>query len=370
VKSNRFLFYLSLLFFLIFHICPADAQEVPFSSDRWDIAGEDYQITDYKGQETLVLKGGIAYLKDVDFLNGTIEFDIAIPEERGFMGAVWRLQDRKNYEEFYLRPHQSGNPDANQYTPVFHGLASWQLYHGEGYGQPVSYSFDEWMHVKIVINGQAGEVYINNMEEPVVTIHDMKRDLRSGRIGIEAGNFAPGRFANFKYTLGDSPELKSRIKPPVDPVYGTVLNWEVSNPFPLDLVKDKRVIETRFVNDKQWTEIESENTGITNLARLFDLSKGNTVMVRLLIDSNEDQMKGFQLGYSDIAQVYINNLILYTGENTYQSRDYRYLGTIGYFDVVYLPLQRGINELIITVTENFGGWGIMGKFTDTNGIAY
>ena len=33
--------------------------------------------------------------------------------------AIWRVQDAKNYEEFYLRPHQSGNPDA---TPVHPGL--------------------------------------------------------------------------------------------------------------------------------------------------------------------------------------------------------------------------------------------------------
>jgi hypothetical protein len=244
------------------------------------------------------------------------------------------------------------------------------LYHGEGYGQPVNYVFDEWMHVKIVIDGQAGEVYIMDMEEPAVTIHAMKRDLQRGRIGIEAGNFAPGRFANFKYSLEENPGLKSRIKQPEDPVYGTVLNWEVSSPFPFELIKDKQVIENRFVNEQTWTQIDTENTGIANLARLHDLSGGNTVMVRLLIDSNEDQIKGFQLGYSDIAQVYVNNLILYGGQNVYQSRDYRYLGTMGFFDKVYLPLQKGINELIITVTENFGGWGIMGKFQDTNGIAY
>lgn len=368
MKSIRF-FIFSII--QIMCITSISAQEIiPFSSDQWDIEAEEYELTEFNGNEALLLKGGVAFLRETDFLNGIIEFDIAIPPQRGFMGAVWRLQDRQNYEEFYIRPHQSGNPDANQYTPVFNGLASWQLYYGDGYGQPVDYIFNEWMHVKIVISGQSGEVYIMNMEEPALVIYDMKRNLQSGKIGVEAGNFAPGRFANFRYTQVDRPELKGPIRTPEDPVYGTVLSWEVSNPFPYEKVKDKLIIENNFISGLQWTLLKSENTGITNLARLSDLSNGNTVLVRLMINADQDQMKRFQIGFSDIAQVYVNNLILYTGQNIYQSRDYRFLGTMGYYDEVYLPLQKGINQLIISVTENFGGWGIMGKFINTDGIAY
>ena len=43
------------------------------------------------------------------------------------------------------------------------------------------------------------------------------------------------------------------------------------------------------------------------------------------------------------------------------SRDYRFLGTIGYFDAVYLQLKKGRNDLWIAVSENFGGWGIKAK---------
>lgn len=368
MKSIRF-FIVSILQIFCSHFTSAQ-ERIPFSSDQWNIEAEEYELTEFKGKETLILKGGIAFLNDLDFLNGIIEFDMAVPNERGFMGAVWRLQDRRNYEEFYVRPHQSGNPDANQYTPVFNGLASWQLYYGEGYGQPVNYLFDEWMHIKIIISGQSGEVYIMDMENPALVIYDMKRDLQRGKIGIEAGNFAPGRFADFQFTQIDSPVLKSRIIMPGDPVYGTVLSWEISNPFPEDQIRGKTIIEDGFIRGLNWTQLESENTGIANLARLSDLTQGNTVLVRLMINAEEDLMKGFQIGYSDIAQVYVNNLILYTGQNIYQSRDYRFLGTIGYFDEVYLPLQRGINELIIAVTENFGGWGVMGKFRNTDRIAY
>jgi len=62
--------------------------------------------------------------------------------------------------------------------------------------------------------------------------------------------------------------------------------------------------------------------------------------------------------------VYLNGTLIYSGENMYQSRDYRYLGTIGLFDNIVLPLQPGDNELWFAVTESFGGWGIKARIND------
>ncbi|MBL7960292.1 hypothetical protein JNL27_08630, partial [bacterium] len=142
------------------------AQVIPFDSPRWNIKAKESKIVDYLGQKALYLNGGGAIIKDAGFTNGTIEFDIAVTGERGFMGAVWRLVDSANYENFYIRPHQSGNPDANQYTPVFNNIAAWQLYYGEAYSTPVKYVNNEWMHIKIAVSGKYAEVYIQDMEKP------------------------------------------------------------------------------------------------------------------------------------------------------------------------------------------------------------
>ena len=45
-----------------------------------------------------------------------------------------------------------------------------------------------------------------------------------------------------------------------------------------------------------------------------------------------------ELGYSDRAIVYLNGERLYRGNATYRSRDYRFLGSIGLWDTIYLPL--------------------------------
>ena len=110
------------------------SQTIPFDSNRWEIIAKEGKVIDYLGRKSLVLQSGYAIVKDSQFTDGVIEFDIALTGELGFMGAIWRVQDAGNFEEFYLRPHHSGNPDANQYQPVFNGLAAWQLYYGEGYG--------------------------------------------------------------------------------------------------------------------------------------------------------------------------------------------------------------------------------------------
>ena len=97
------------------------SRPVPFDSGRWRWSAAESRMEDYLGRKSLYLRKGIATVADARFVNGWIEFDMAFTGERGFMGAIWRVQDTKDYEEFYLRPHQSGNPDATQYTPVFHG---------------------------------------------------------------------------------------------------------------------------------------------------------------------------------------------------------------------------------------------------------
>jgi hypothetical protein len=94
----------------------------------------------------------------------------------------------------------------------------------------------------------------------------------------------------------------------------------------------------------------------------------NTVVARLLVASSTRQLKGLSFGYSDSVTVYVNGVPLYSGTNRYESRDYRYLGTIGLFDRVFLPLKEGENEILFSVSEAFGGWGVLARFDDLKGI--
>src|SRR5690242_10659140 len=75
-------------------------------------------------------------LVEVELLDGPVQVDIALTGERSFPGVGFRTRGT-NYESFFVRPHQTGNPDSVQYTPVFNGVSGWQLYHGSGHWNEV-----------------------------------------------------------------------------------------------------------------------------------------------------------------------------------------------------------------------------------------
>ncbi len=202
---------------------------MPFDSARWEIQAKESKVIDYLGRKSLYLQSGFAVLKDSQFTDGVIEFDIAVSEERGFMGTFWRMQDSENYEEFYIRPHQSGQPDANQYEPVFNGNAAWQLYYGEGYGAAVKYDFNQWIHIKVMVSGKNAEVFIKDMETPVLFVNELKREIKPGKVGLYVGNFAPAHYSNFSFTAMNNPPMKGKAKATEAAPAGTVMSWMVSS---------------------------------------------------------------------------------------------------------------------------------------------
>jgi hypothetical protein len=345
------------------------SQTVPFDSALWEIEAKESRLIEYLGRQSLYLKGGLATVKASHLTDGVIEFDIAFTNERGFMGAVWRMQNPENYEEFYVRPHQSGNPDANQYQPVFNGVAAWQLYYGEAYSAPVKYDFNQWVHIKIVVSGKYAEVYIKDMERPALFVNELKHEIKAGRVGLSVGNFAAAYFSNFSFTAMDKPPLKGKGKAPESAPAGSVLSWMVSSTFEGKSL-EKRYQLTRAEKEKlSWRKLDGESTGIVNLARLQGVTGDkNTVFARVTIWSESDQVKKLRLGFSDEVKVYFNDRLIYGGSDVYQSRDYRFLGTVGFYDELYLPLKKGENELWMAVTENFGGWGLKAMLEDMEGI--
>ena len=145
----------------------AQTVKVPASLDKWEVIGQAPVVETYQGRECLLIRQGGILLKDAELLDGIIEADISFTQQRGFPGFAFRYKDTNNFENFYIRPHQSGNPDATQYTPIFNGSAGWQLYHGEGYSKAFAYKFNEWHHVKIDLHGLQADIYIDDMAKPL-----------------------------------------------------------------------------------------------------------------------------------------------------------------------------------------------------------
>ena len=345
------------------------SQTIPFNSDRWELTG-DAKVEDYLGRKSISLGGGgsSAVVKDSEFTDGIIEYDVAFSQERAFMGALWRWQDSGNYEEFYMRAHQSGNPDANQYTPVYNALPAWQLYYGERFSTPILYDFDEWTHVKIVVSGKYADIYIKDMDNPALTV-DLLREVKTGRVGLWAMR-GPAHFTDFSFTPMSNPTIKGTPTEPEDAPAGTVMSWSVSDAFDGTSLDGKFTLAEGDKQNLTWTTLACERTGLANLAKVQGLGEGkNTVYARVTVTSDREQMKMLRFGFSDRVKVYFNDQLVFGGSDVFNSRDYRFLGTIGFHDGLCLPLRQGENEIWMAVSEAFGGWGVQAKFDDMEGIA-
>jgi hypothetical protein len=356
---------------------------VPFSDKRWKIEPAGQMVEYYKGYECLYLKDGRATLPDVHFLNGIIEFDICLTEQVSFSGFFFRQINPGNYEWFYFRAQQSGKPDAYQYTPVFNGDPAWQLYHDQfdgvndgyihwkpqgllnGYNGAIEYPYERWAHVKVLVKNDKAELYFDN--KLVGVIHKLLQEQKAGAIGVSS-SLAAMRFANFSYTSTDDVVIKDEQIIPPNIQANSIMQWTVSNPFKEDVLKDKNMLDASFINKHSWKKLAIENGGFANLARLYPVSDSNTVFAKVTVVSDKDQIRKLEIGYSDRVKVFCNGQAIYSGNNSFRTRDYRYLGTIGYFDAIYLPLKKGENTILLAVSETFGGWGIMGKWENMEGI--
>ncbi len=361
-----------LSFIFLTSVSAAMTQDYPFNSAHWEMENEGHIegfIKQFEGRTSLYLFRSNAFLKDIEFFTGEIQFDVFVTESRGFPGVLFRVIDSQNYEEYYIRPHQSGNPDANQYTPVFNGRGAWQLYYGEEFSKPATYKFNQWNTVKLIIAETDAEVYINDMEKPLYYIPELKYGKQRGAVGLRNSGPSGFHFSNFNVTEIPNPHVKSRITHKDEFEPGIVNNWSISSPFQEALLKDIFMLPSTLKSDLKWKSIGIENRGYANLNRLNGIvNSKNTVFAKIIIDSDQEQIKKLSYGFSDRVKIYLNDQILTGGQDGYASRDYRFLGTVGFFDDVYLNLKKGRNELWMAISEDFGGWGVMAKFDDLSGI--
>ena len=325
---------------------------MPLDSGAWSWGDVEYRSTTHLGRDCVVANGSAVVVADVSLTEGAIEVELCVARERAFHGLVWRVRDEENYESFFVRPHQVGNPDAVQYTPVFNGISSWQLYHGPGFWAPIAFPLDEWFGIRVVFQRARAEMYVGDLDKAAL-VSELKAPVDPGRVGLLIGG-PDVHLAEFSYDGAVS--LRGPAPAPLEVQSGVLRDWEVSDAF----AEDER--EEALGGQRTWTALASEPSGLVNLARVQGIvDRRNTVIARTTIHSPGAQTQRLELGFSDRALVFLNGRALYDGDDTYRSRDYRFLGTIGWYDALHLPLEEGANELAVVVSEDFGGWGVQAR---------
>jgi hypothetical protein len=268
-----------------------------------------------------------------------------------------------------VRVNKRGRPHATQYTPVLHGLYAWQIYAGPAWEATARWAYDRWMHVKLVVSGSRAELYVDG-DTAIQVVPRLRGPQGAGEIGLVAG---PGsaRFANVVVrpegaaSLAKTPLVVKDSTPPT-----MVRTWRVSAPFAESLmirVADMRTLPGSVTG--AWPTLDVEERGVANLARLAGNGGGrNTVVAAVTITSDQARTVPVRFGFSDRVRVYLNGKMLYAGNDGFATHDPEFLGIVGLFDELAVPLKRGSNELWFAVSETFGGWAITADLPDRTGI--
>jgi len=151
---------------------------------------------------------GVAYLRGVQFGNGTIEFDVKGKDVQGqsFVGVAFHGVDGTTYDAIYFRPFNFRTEDparhghAVQY--ISHPTYTWQKLRAEHPGtfeQPVSPAPDPngWFHVRVVVASPKVSVFVGDAKEPSLVVNQLS-DRTKGLVGLWVGNNSGGDFANLK----------------------------------------------------------------------------------------------------------------------------------------------------------------------------
>jgi hypothetical protein len=367
----------ALLFASVAYSQSSQTLAVPADSPRWDLQGQA-KVAEYQGRKCLLIDGGAAVLKDLEMRDGVIDVDVATPAVRGFFGFDIRI-DGANYEEIYLRQHKSGLPDAIQYTPVLNTGRNWQIYNGPGFTGAVDIPKDVWFHLRLEVTGAQAKLYVKDMGKPALVMDDLKSGVQKGQLALYTLT-GETYFSNFEVrTTPDDPW--QRHLPAMQP--NILTKWSISPSYDAlqrNLGRPLSAAESKGIH---WQDVEAEPPGFLVLYRYReaphprvtfqgDFSKrlepqpGMKVLyARTNIDSDREQVKKLEIGYSDDVSVFLNGKILYRGRSAQGFRDPGFLGIVNpENDAVYLPLKKGRNELMLAVSELGGGWGFICRLTD------
>lgn len=336
------------------------AAPISLQDARWRIAAQESKRETYQGRDALFIHGGTAWLDGVSFQDGIVEFDVAAPEDPGFHGLSFRAQSDGDFEHVYLRPHLSAKPDAAQYQPVFNGNSAWQIYSGPPYSLQATIPHDRWVHVKAAFRGKRLELSVDG---ETLVFNDLVRSPAAGKIGLTS-SAAGGRFANVIVRPDETEPAAGAdtTKLPETPA-GAVTQWRISIPF------EEAQLDRAIPSGLRWDTIGLASRGVANIGTIRKIEdKKNTVFAAVTLRANAATTIRVKFGFSDRVVAYVNGRPVYRGNDRFQTRDYRFLGTAGLFDELVIPLQRGDNKLWFAVSEDFGGWAVAMQLAGAVGV--
>ena len=358
---------------------------VAMKADRWISKGNaTFTTDDHSPNGVLEIIKGSVDVKDLIFADGTIEFDMYMPDH-GILGMRLRAQNRENAEALYFRPQKDCNAssDCLQYMPLEHGAFEWDLFPEYQTSAPIQTL--SWNHFRVVALGRTMRVYVNGSSQPTLSVDHMEGAALSG--GLTFGG--PAKYKNLVIAPASPSLAASSIAP--EQRDGFLRHWQISTSSVLPSIHDTILDAPMGVqppyasmppDGRAWRSIKAEMKGLVNFSHEVGSAKDGAVIslawAKTTLVSDKAQSKTVQIGWVREVWVYVNGTLVFAGRNidglpAAKAADERISPENG---TLQLPLRKGKNEIAIALDDNLPGntqhfgWGMELKLRDLTGISF
>jgi len=147
---------------------------------------------------------GIAIFQNLQFENGTIEFDVKGKDvlQQSFVGVAFHIQNDSTFNAVYFRPFNFEKPERTSHSVQYisHPKFTWQKLRSEFPEQfektvvPVP-NPDEFFHARIEVEWPFVKVFVENSDIPSLEVK-MLSTFKKGKVGLWVGNGSDGSFKN------------------------------------------------------------------------------------------------------------------------------------------------------------------------------
>jgi hypothetical protein len=155
-----------------------------------------------------------------DFENGTIEVKMysiiqnpsPYPPAAGFIGVYFRIkEDDSAFESIYLRPKvgRINNQYARNHAVQYFSYPNYKFqtlrnnYPAGTYEGSAPVALGEWITMRIEVNGEVAEMYINDMKYSSFIVNKMLGKTQKGYVGLYVDIATIGYFKDLKITKRD-----------------------------------------------------------------------------------------------------------------------------------------------------------------------
>ncbi|MFN3847975.1 MAG: hypothetical protein ACK4NY_01040 [Spirosomataceae bacterium] len=153
-------------------------------------------------------------IKNLDFKDGIIEVKVlsrlmknAPAFARGFIGLAFRIGEKNStFESIYIRP-TNGRADEQirrNHSIQYFAFPDYRFdklrkTDPEKYESYADMGLNEWITLRIEVEGQKAKFFVNNAKQPSLIVNDLKLGAdKAGSIGLWIGNWTEGYFKDLK----------------------------------------------------------------------------------------------------------------------------------------------------------------------------